>query len=88
MARAFRPQVHVSVPRNYYGEFVNNISGGFIQKEFPTYSEVKKRIKDLLVISDNNLVTIFRHRRGEWGEWRECWAMVNGKPQIIVKGWM
>ena len=87
MAKAFRPQVMVSVPRNYYGEFEDNVSNGHIQKQFPTYSEVKKRMKDLLEASDNNEVSVYRHRRGEWGEWFEKWAMINGKPQIFKEGW-
>ena len=73
MAKAFRPQVRVS--------------GESSQREFPTYSEVKKRMKDLLEVSDNNEVSVYRHRRGEWGEWFEKWAMINGKPQIFEKGW-
>jgi hypothetical protein len=87
MARAFRPSVMVSVPRNYYGEFEDNISNGHIQKQFGTYAEVKKRMKDLLKISDNNEVSVYRHRRGEWGEWYEKWSLVNGKPRIFKNGW-
>jgi hypothetical protein len=87
MARAFRPQVHVSVPRNYYGEFEDSVSNGHIQRQFGTYAEVKKRMRDLLEISDNNEVSVYRHRRGEWGEWFEKWAMINGKPTIFKKGW-
>jgi len=87
MAKAFRPQVVCSVSRHYNGEFANSVSGGHIQREFPTYSEVKKRIKDLLEISDDNYVSVFRHRRGEWGEYHEKWALINGKPQIFEEGW-
>lgn len=87
MARAFRPSVMVSVPRNYYGEFEDNISNGHIQKQFGTYAEVKKRMKDLLKISDNNEVSVYRHRRGEWGEYYEKWSLVNGKPRIFKNGW-
>ena len=67
MAKAFRPTVMVSVPRSYYGEFAHSVSGGYIQRQFPTYSEVKKRMRDLLEVSDNNEVSVYRHRRGEWG---------------------
>jgi hypothetical protein len=87
MARAFRPSIMVSVPRNYNGEFQNNISNGAIQKQFATYSEVKKRIKDLLKVSVDNEVSVYRHRRGEWGEWFEKWSLINGKPTIIKQGW-
>lgn len=87
MARAFRPQVIVSVHRGYQGEFENNVSNGHIQKQFASYSEVKKRIKDLLKISDNNEVSVYRHRRGEWGEWFEKWSLIDGKPKIFKQGW-
>ena len=87
MAKAFRPSVMVSVPRNYYGEFEDSVSNGHIQRQFPTYSEVKKRMKYLLEVSDNNEVSVYRHRRGEWGEWFEKWAMINGRPTIIKEGW-
>ncbi len=87
MARAFRPTVMVSVPRSYYGDFAHNVSNGYIQKSFPTYTEVKKRMKYLLEVSDNNEVSVYRHRRGEWGEWFEKWAMINGRPQIWKQGW-
>lgn len=88
MAKAFRPSVYVSVPHNYYGEFENNVSNGFILRQFSTYEEVKKRMKSLLSISDNNEVRVYRHKRGEWGEFFEHWRMVNGKPEIVNKGWM
>ena len=87
MARAFRPQVIVNVPRDYNGEFDNSVSNGHIQRQFATYSEVKKRMRDLLAISKNNEVSVYRHRRGEWGEWFEKWAMINGKPTIFKQGW-
>jgi len=87
MAKAFRPQVIVNVPRDYNGEFDNSVSNGHIQRQFATYSEVKKRMRDLLAISKNNEVSVYRHRRGEWGEWFEKWAMINGKPQIFEQGW-
>ncbi len=87
MAKAFRPMVMVSVPRSYYGDFLHDVKNGYIQKTFTTYSEVKKRMRDLLEVSDNNEVSVYRHRRGEWGEWYEKWALINGKPQIFEEGW-
>jgi hypothetical protein len=42
MARAFRPSVMVSVPRNYSGKFEENVSNGSIQLQFATYEQVKK----------------------------------------------
>jgi hypothetical protein len=88
MARAFRPSVSVNVPRNYSGEFDKHICNGSIQKSFGTYTEVKRRMRDLLNLSSDNDVSVYRHRRGEWGEWFEHWSMVNGRPEITRSGWM
>jgi hypothetical protein len=88
MARAFRPSVSVHVPRNYSGEFDKHICNGSIQKSFGTYAEVKRRMRDLLEISNDNEVCVYRHRRGEWGEWFEHWSMINGRPEITRSGWM
>ena len=85
--RNFQPQVRVNVPYEYRGEFEKSVCNGSIQRCFGTYAEIKKRMKDLLAISDNNEVRVYRHKRGEWGEWAEIWENVNGKPKIIKEGW-
>jgi hypothetical protein len=32
-------------------------------------------------------VSVYRSRRGEWGEWFEHWSKVGGKCKIIKEGW-
>jgi hypothetical protein len=32
-------------------------------------------------------VSVFRARRGQWGEWYENWAKIGNKCQIIKEGW-
>jgi hypothetical protein len=32
-------------------------------------------------------VSVFRARRGQWGEWYENWSKVGSKCQIIKEGW-
>jgi hypothetical protein len=88
MAKAFRPSVYVNVPSNYSGEFDKHLRNGSIQKSFGTYAEVKRRMRELLNLSSDNDVSVYRHRRGEWGEWFEHWSLVNGRPQITRSGWM
>jgi hypothetical protein len=88
MAKAFRPTVMVDVDRNYRGEYENNVSGNAIHLQFANYEMVKRGMKKLLNESNNNLVRVNRHRRGEWGEWFEHWSNVNGKPKIVKQGWM
>ena len=88
MARAFRPTVMVDVAHNYRGEYEKNVCGNSIQLRFATYERVKRSMKKLLNESNNNLVRVYRHRRGEWGEWFEHWGYVDGKPKIVKQGWM
>ncbi len=53
-----------------------------------TYKEVKKNMKKYLEESPVNEVLVFRHRRGEWGEWGETWGYNHKRqPVIIEEGW-
>jgi hypothetical protein len=74
MAKTFKPFAYIDNRRTV--EFM----------EFATYVEFKKQIKDLLKNNIND-ITVFRHRRGEWGEWFEKWELRNGKPVIYKQGW-
>ena len=69
MARAFSPSVMVDVDLNYRGDYENNVCGNAINLQFANYELVKRGMKKLLNESNNNLVRVYRHRRGEWGEW-------------------
>lgn len=88
MARAFRPIVMIDVDRNYRGEYENNVCANVIHLQFANYEMVKRGMKKLLNESNNNLVRVYRHRRGEWGEWFEHWKNVDGKPKIVKQGWV
>jgi hypothetical protein len=57
-------------------------------KPFPTYKELKSNVQELISQCPDKVLTVFRSRRGEWGEWFEKWMMINGKPKIIKQGWM
>lgn len=57
-------------------------------REFPSYRELLKNLKDLLKEDQENIVTVYRQRRGEWGEWFEKWGLVDGKPVKLKEGWM
>lgn len=79
MARAFKPCVSFSILEN----------GLRSNRSFSvgTYSEVKRRMKEFMNESCDNKVNVYRHRRGEFGEWFEHWE-ANGNKFIIVKqGW-
>ena len=55
---------------------------------FSTYRELRRNMKLLLERSTEQIVTVSRSRRGEWGEWFEKWGMYNGKPVKLKEGWM
>jgi hypothetical protein len=58
-------------------------------KQFPTYAEFKSKLKSLIEEAPDYRVTVFRSRRGEWGEWREVWGFnAERKPVIYEKGWI
>jgi hypothetical protein len=78
MAKAFRPTVCYRV------DYANQR-----EESFPTYAEVKRRMKEFLEEADDDGVTVYRHRRGEWGEWFEVWGFNHKRKPVIVKqGWM
>jgi hypothetical protein len=61
--------------------------------EFPTYRELQQNIIYHLERSYNDElecreVSVFRVRRGKWGEWYETWRMDGGKPSLVKEGWM
>jgi len=60
----------------------------YVTLQFPTYRELKKEIKNILIESLDDTVHVSRSRRGTWGEWFEHWKLINGKPTIIKQGWM
>ena len=53
-----------------------------------TYAEVKRRMNSFMKDSFDENVTVYRSRRGEWGEWFEFWSKVGTKCEIIKQGWM
>jgi len=57
-------------------------------KEFPTYVEFKRNLKQLIENSHEKKITVYRSRRGEWGEWFEKWKMLGDKPIKIDEGWL
>ena len=52
-----------------------------------TYKEVKSRMNAFMLKSFDENVSVFRARRGQWGEWYENWSKVGGKCKIIKEGW-
>lgn len=57
--------------------------------ERPTYRQLKKELPALMKEYGQDKVTVFRSRRGEWGEWFEKWELLpSGKLVKTNSGWM
>lgn len=85
MAR-FRPGCYLPNP-NHTGDSWSK-EPKTIQKEFKTYSELKKKLPELIKENDDpEGLFVLCTRRGEWGEWFERWKLVKDKPKIIREGW-
>lgn len=55
---------------------------------YKTYRELKKDLKRVLEECYEDEVTVYRTRRGEWGEWFEIWGLdFEKKPYIKKQGW-
>jgi hypothetical protein len=48
--------------------------------EFSTYRELVKAVPTF----NNDTFTVYRSRRGQWGEWFEKWE----EGKIVEEGWM
>jgi hypothetical protein len=56
--------------------------------EYSTYAELRSNLKKHLDESPEPYISVYRSRRGEFGEWYEHWALsVDGRPKIIKSGW-
>ena len=88
----FKPQVRymTSESRHDYNYDRYRVHSPYVTKQFNTYAELKKALKDYILHNHigGDEVVVSRSRRGEWGEWFEKWELVNGKPTIVKQGWM
>jgi predicted ATP-grasp superfamily ATP-dependent carboligase len=58
-------------------------------KVFNTFVELKRELKILIKNSCDGEVTVYRSRRGEWGEWFEYWGLNYKRiPYVKKSGWM
>lgn len=90
----FKPQLTYMTKKsldNYYtASSYGPLPSKYITKQFKTYVELKKELKECCESNiDSDGVQVIRSRRGNWGEWFENWALDNnGEPYIAREGWM
>lgn len=84
----FKPQASY-ITKESINDYRNHMRNSeVIYKRFNTYAKLKSEIKQMLSDSFNDVVSVSRSRRGEWGEWFEKWELIDGKPKITKQGWM
>ena len=55
---------------------------------YKTYhNHLKPAIRQLFRDFNIDEVTVYRSKRGEWGEWYEVWKLENDKAVIVKQGW-
>jgi hypothetical protein len=82
------PQIRV-ITKETVWEYTNGKrNSAFVYIRYKTYKELKKNIKQHLIDNLETTVSVYRHRRGEWGEWFEHWILKRGEPTILSQGWM
>jgi hypothetical protein len=62
--------------------------GSHVWECFKNYKAALKAVRRMIDASANSEAVIFRKRRGQWGEWREVWRIIDNKPKIVDQGWM
>lgn len=88
-----RPQVQYITSESLRGwqNDYSNRKRKQVVEEFPTYRELKKNMARILAVAiypyEGTEVSVYRQRRGEWGEYYEKWELINGKPKITKQGW-
>ena len=87
MAKAWRPFFYYVTDESRRQYRNGWRKSGQIYKDFPTYTQLKREIKTYLEENITENITVFRTRRGEWGEWFEHWKLQGGKAVITKKGW-
>ena len=64
-------------------------TGRNVYRRLSTYTSVKRLMKVLMDESFDDIVEVYRSRRGEWGEWFERWERTPNNKLIITKQtWM
>ncbi len=67
-----------------------SISGTNECRVFDTYNLLLKEMRAMMHDSMDNIISVTRTRRGEWGQWFERWQLDpdTKKPTIIKQTWL
>ena len=81
----FKPSFNVSANRHNEYMLDGKEYKSFV---FPTYAELKSKLRSIMEKYNVHEVCVSRSRRGEWGEWFEYWRLSDGKLIKGKEGWM
>jgi len=90
MGAPITPQVHINADfgnQYMFGEDKRGHKVWWKTFHYQTYRKLKADLKRLMEEYRTKEVTIYRSRRGEWGEWFETWQLKDGKLRIQKEGW-
>jgi len=80
----FKPQFTISPNSNN----CHMIDGNYESFVFPTYRELKSKLKGIMKEYSVTEVCVLRSRRGEWGEWFEYWHLSGNRLTKGKAGWL
>ena len=83
----FKPQLLYMTNQSVDDYYAHRRNSKYIRETYTTYVELKKDLPRVLAETNEAYISVYRSRRGTWGEWFEHWALINGKPKIIKQGW-
>jgi len=82
----FKPQF--TVKANSANRHMLDSNKNYKSFVFPTYVELKKKLKGIMKEYKVDEVCVSRSRRGEWGELFEYWYLSGNKLTKGKEGWM
>ncbi len=57
--------------------------------EFDSYRKLLKALPSIFMTTGKEVITVYRTRRGQWGEWFEKWTTTGkGDLSLIKQGWL
>lgn len=83
----FKPQALFTTTSSIHEYCNRQRNSMYIRKTYKTYRELLKDLPNILAETNEDYISVYRSRKGCWGEWFEHWALVNGKPKKIHEGW-
>lgn len=85
----FKPQVTYKTFDSQRDYWSGDRKSPYITRQYATYAELKRNLKEHLEACIEDTVSVSRSRRGEWGEFFEHWGLdAERKPVIVKQGWM